>query len=495
MNDANSRYKSILGAVGILGGLQVFNIIMAIVRTKAVAVLLGPTGFGLIALFMSTIGVIQRMSSMGLNISAVRNLAAANASENSIRIARYYKALTRLMLVTGLIGAGFTFLLSPWLSQLTFGNNSYAIPFAWISISILFSQISSGYFTVFQGLQRYTLLAKATLMGSSVGLIIGLPLYYWFGMDAVVPNILIASFVSLMFARFYVHKIDFVPLKMSVKRTLVVGRDMVHFGFILNVTAMITLAQTYIIQIYISNNSGSLDQVGFYMAGINLVTTYAGLVFAAISLDYYPRLTKVANSRRKFNQTINEQTEIILLLIVPLVGFFLISIDYLILLLYSEDFIAIKSMLQWAVVGLVPSVFVLSLATTILAKGDKKIWFWSESAMNVYTVGFAIVGYNSLGLEGIGIAYLISKTLHAIQAYIIARTKYLFIFTYESKKIFSISLIFVIGSFLFVAFDLGELYYFFAIILFVFSCAYSGVEINKRIDILSILSKAFIRLK
>ena len=495
MNNSNSAYKSILGAVGILGGLQVFNIIIAIVRVKVVAVLLGPAGVGLIGLFMSTIGIIQRMSSMGLNISAVRNLAEANGSENLIRITRYYKALTRLLLVTGFIGAGFTFLLSPWLSQLTFGNNSYAIAFAWISISILFSQISSGYFTVFQGLQRYTLLAKATLMGSSVGLIIGLPLYYWFGIDAVVPNILIASFVSLVFTRFYVQKIDLAPLKMSLKRTLVVGRDMVQFGFILNITALITLAQTYIIQIYISNSSGDIDQVGFYTAGINLVTTYAGLVFAAISLDYYPRLAKVINSRIKFNETINHQTEIILLLIVPLIGFFLVSIDYLIILLFSEDFIAIKSMLQWAIVGLMPSVFVLSLATTILAKGDKKTWFWSESAMNIYTIGFAIVGYNSMGIEGIGIAYLISKTLHAIQAYIIARTKYLFIFTHESKIIFIISLIFVIGIFLLVAFDLGELYYFFAIMLCAFSCAYSVLEINKRIDILSFLSKALIRFK
>ena len=77
--------------------------------------------------------------------------------------------------------------------------------------------------------------------------------------------------------------------------------------------------------------------------------------------------------------------------------------------------------------------------------------------MNIYTIGFAIVGYNSMGIEGIGIAYLISKTLHAIQAYIIARTKYLFIFTHESKIIFIISLIFVIGIFLLVAFDLGRI--------------------------------------
>ena len=137
---------------------------------------------------------------------------------------------------------------------------------------------------------------------------------------------------------------------------------MVQFGFILNITALITLAQTYIIQIYISNSSGDIDQVGFYTAGINLVTTYAGLVFAAISLDYYPRLAKVINSRIKFNETINHQTEIILLLIVPLIGFFLVSIDYLIILLFSEDFIAIKSMLQWAIVGLMPSVFCFVLS-------------------------------------------------------------------------------------------------------------------------------------
>ena len=56
--------KRVLKAVSIFGGLQVFTIICSIVRTKVVAVLIGPAGVGLLALYNSTMEMLQTNSQL-----------------------------------------------------------------------------------------------------------------------------------------------------------------------------------------------------------------------------------------------------------------------------------------------------------------------------------------------------------------------------------------------------------------------------------------------
>jgi len=75
-----SEYRSIFKATSIFGGVQVFNIFITIIRGKAVAVLLGTSGMGLNALFLSTLKIITQSTSFGLSQSAVKDIAEANGS-------------------------------------------------------------------------------------------------------------------------------------------------------------------------------------------------------------------------------------------------------------------------------------------------------------------------------------------------------------------------------------------------------------------------------
>ena len=60
-NNRNS-YGSILKATGLFGGVKVFEILMSIVRTKFVALLLGPSGMGIYGLISSPINLIKQIA-------------------------------------------------------------------------------------------------------------------------------------------------------------------------------------------------------------------------------------------------------------------------------------------------------------------------------------------------------------------------------------------------------------------------------------------------
>ena len=76
-----SSYRQIIKATSLFGGVQVFNILISIIRSKIVALLLGPSGMGIAGLFTSTTGLISAITGLGLGTSAVRNIAEANASK------------------------------------------------------------------------------------------------------------------------------------------------------------------------------------------------------------------------------------------------------------------------------------------------------------------------------------------------------------------------------------------------------------------------------
>src|SRR4051812_25415285 len=70
-----STYGQILRSSAIVGGSTMLNVGIGILRTKAMALLLGPGGFGLAGLYTSIINLTQSIAGMGVNSSGVRQIA------------------------------------------------------------------------------------------------------------------------------------------------------------------------------------------------------------------------------------------------------------------------------------------------------------------------------------------------------------------------------------------------------------------------------------
>ena len=67
-------YK-ILKATSLFGSVQGLNILINIVRTKLVALLLGPTGVGLNSIYNETRELIHSTTNLGLDISGIKNIS------------------------------------------------------------------------------------------------------------------------------------------------------------------------------------------------------------------------------------------------------------------------------------------------------------------------------------------------------------------------------------------------------------------------------------
>jgi O-antigen/teichoic acid export membrane protein len=482
MKEHQSSYRQIFKATSLFGGVQIFNIIVSVIKSKFVAMLIGPAGMGIAGLLTSTTQFITSLTNFGLGVSSVKNVAAAASTGNEMRVSTIVTVLRRLVWLTGTLGMVVTFVLSPVLSRTTFGNSDYTFAFMWISVTLLFQQITSGQMVVLQGLRKLQYLAKSNMTGSVIGLLISVPVYYMWRLNGIVPVIIVSSVSSMILSHYFSGKAGIRSVKISNREVVTEGKDMLKMGFILSLNGITVVGVSYLVRIFISH-TGGIEQVGLYTAGFAIITTYVGMVFSAMSTDYYPRLSAVASDNRKAAELINQQAEVAVLILAPILSFFLVFINFIILILYTPKFMAVNAMIHWAAMGMYFKAASWSIGFILLAKGASKTFLWNELLGNTYILGFNIAGYKLAGLEGMGISFLSAYFVYFIQVFLVAKFKYSFAFTKVFFRVAGIQMLLGITCFGIVRTLEAPWTYIIGSVLVIISGIFSIVELEKRIGV------------
>src|SRR6188768_920249 len=116
------RYGQILSSTALIGGSTPVSVAFGIIRTKGMALILGPAGVGLTGLYSSIADVVQCVAGLGIQNSGVRQIAEAAACDDTTRVARTATVLRRTSLVCGLLGVVLLLALATPLATLTFGG-------------------------------------------------------------------------------------------------------------------------------------------------------------------------------------------------------------------------------------------------------------------------------------------------------------------------------------------------------------------------------------
>jgi len=425
VEDNRNSYRSIAKAIGLFGGVKVFEVLINIVRSKIMAIFLGTSGMGVYGLITSTMGFVSSLTGFGLHTSGVRDVSKSVSSGNQAKVNYTVSVLRVLVLGTGLLGFAFLFFFSNRISIWSFGSSDYSWCFKTVAISLFVDQIVIGHTVLMQGTFHYKYLAKSTLIGLVVGLIVTIPLYYYLRVKGIAFVIVIASVTRLLLTSYYSHKIEFERVKLSPPELIRDGGAMLKLGFAIALSGGVTQGSHYLLRSYISNY-GNLSDVGLYTAGIAIATSYIGVVLTAMGTDYSPRLASVSDDRVLFSKTINNQIEILITLLVPLIALFIVFIREVVIILYTSDFLPISGMIEWIMLGMFFRALSFCLSYAIVAKAESRVFFINELVTNVYSLVFSIIGYRIASFLGMGIAYTITYLLYSLQVTIVCRKRFAF---------------------------------------------------------------------
>ena len=490
MTKIKNPYQQIIRATSLFGGVQVFNIIVSIIRSKFIALFLGSFGMGISGLLNSTLNILNVITKLGLDTSAVKEIAHSNSTRSYKKTAILISSLKRIVWFTGLIGVLFMLFFSSFLSQLAFGNTNYTFSFIWISITLLFRQLTTAQLTVLQGLRKLKLLARANLYGSFLGLLVILPIYYFFRIEGIVPAIILTSIINFVFSTYFSKKVKIRSVRVSNKVAFIEGKQMLKLGMSLCLMSVITILSAYLVQIFISNYGG-VKEVGFYSAGIVIINSYVGLIFNAMQTDYFPRLSAIADNLAKIRETVDQQAFIAILIITPIIIVFLTLAPMVITLLYSKDFLSITGLVSWGILGTLFKAVSWSMGYVILAKGDSRLFIKTTIFFNTLFLILLSYGYIIQGLSGIGIAFLIYYFIHYLGLRIITYKRYNLYFDSLFNKVYTLCIMLCGATFLMSYIDNLYLKYSLMGIMVVISTTFTLYQMNKKLDISEFIKRVF----
>ena len=271
---------------------------------------------------------------------------------------------------------------------------------------------------------------------------------------------------------------------------------MVKMGVALMLVTFLGSLFDLAVSAYIRSCSG-LNDVGYYQAGIAIISGYFGIVITAMSTDYYPRISAIHNDNAKLTEELNKQSETGLILIFPLVILFVFLAPFVIPFLYSKDFIVSISYTDYAILGSIIIIVSNCTGMILLAKQVAKIFIVSVLLQRLFLIGIYILNYKYWGLLGLGFAYIISGVVHILFMSVILKWKYNI---YLQKKVYKLLLLVICAVILTLFFrhvDIVLVRYMLGIIMFLFSFwfSYWYMKNQMNLNFLLMLRNKFVHKK
>lgn len=417
-----SSYRQILKYTSLFGSIQGINILIALVRNKIVAVLLGPSVMGLMSLFNSTLQMLSTATNLGIGTSAVKTLSELMEESEEERLKRHVKVIRSWTMLTAIVGLLVSILLVPLLNVSMFSWGDHRLHFLFLAPAVPMMAIFGGELAVLKATRQLASIARISVLNMAFTLVAALLLFSFVGAKAIVPYLVSVAFAQMLFT--ILHSYRLYPLRLSFQRQMLrEGLPMVKLGLAFVAAGICGTGADFAIRA-ILNKIASLEVVGLYNSGFMMTVAYAGMVFSAFETEFYPRLAKVNHNVAECNLLVNRQIEVTMQLLSPMLIVFSMGMPIFLPLLFSSQFLPVLSMIQVATLSMFLRGIKLPAAYLMLSKGDSKSYFWMELYSAVVLVGSVAGGYMLWGLIGTGIGILFTEVVDLIVINVFTRLKY-----------------------------------------------------------------------
>jgi len=419
---AESGYDRIIKYTGVFGGVQTLANLITLVKSKLVAHFIGPAGMGIAYAFNRTIDLVSKTTDLGISFSAVKTISESVDESDALR--RQLLIVRSWSLWLGIIGTVACFLLAPLFSRLSFdGDYGYTLSFRLLSSVVGMTSVLSGERAIMKGTHLLKQLAANQIWIVVATLVIAVPIYMWLGMQGIVPVLVLTSFSTLVLTCWYSFRAYPYRVALFSKQVFRDGGYIVRLGFNYTLAGFLGAGVLYLISTYLMEY-GSAEDVGFYSNAVVLSSYLSMLVFSAVETDFFPRLSAVNRDRDQSTHLVNEQIEVLVLLISPLIIAFLLFLPILIPLLLKRSFMPMLEVTQWAALSLFFTALTRPMSFMSLSKGDSFTYLLQELFYDLFMVAAVILGYRYGGLAWAGVGLFVSAVFDWLVNYSITRLRY-----------------------------------------------------------------------
>jgi enterobacterial common antigen flippase len=412
-------YRDTIRSSYIIASSNVIQYILGFLQIKVAAVILGPSGIGLIAIYKAIVSLIVSISALGISQSCVREVSRAKEiqSEELVKISLTIK---RIGWIAGILSWILAIVFGSLISELAFDSQDHVTTISIIGGVTLLTIKYNFQLALLQGMRRIGDLARVNIVSSLINTILVIYIYNQFDEKGIVIAMVATATVSLLVSYFFSRNITSNKVEVTASETFVFSKILIRLGGAFLVGSLVASGTDLAIRSFITREYG-LDVLGHYQAAWVISGLFSGLVLTAMGMDYYPRLSAIIQDSKKACNCVSEQLEIGIFLVLPLLIGTIIFSEEALYVLYSKDFIVSKDLLSLFIIGMFGRVISWPFSFILLAKAASKIFIGSEILFGVLNITMVFTFLPMFGLIGVAYAMILNYALYFIFIIIISR--------------------------------------------------------------------------
>lgn len=376
---------------------------------KILAIYVGPAGYAAIGNFQNVVQMISTFASGAINTGVVKYTAEYHDEEEKQRqVWRTAGTIAVLGSVfTSVLVSIFSKQIALWFLQ----EESYSTVFIWFSVTLVFFIFNTLLLAILNGKKEIHRYIVANIVGSLFSLVITSLLAIQFGLLGALTALAIFPSFSFVVTLYLCYKADW--FKFSY---LFGGLDK---KVVLNLSKYTVMALTsaacvpvshILIRTHLTDTLGA-DAAGYWEAMWRLSAAYLMLVTTTLSVYYLPRLSELKEPT-EIKKEILQGYKIILPVAAACGLVIYLLRDFIISVLFTADFIPMRELFAWQMIGDTLKIGSWILAYLMLGKAMMKLFIITEIFFAVSFYGFTYLFTSMLGLEGVSIAHTVNYAVY-----------------------------------------------------------------------------------
>ncbi len=427
--------------------------LFTLLRMKVFAVVLGKEGVGVMSLLTVVWELGFLIGGLGISQSGVRFLSEARSKNDPERIRYLRTIIKKIVFVSGIFTVFVFIIFRNQISDLTFNSTDFGLVIGILGIGVLFQIFAEGEKSIILGYREVKKLAVGNGVGIISGTIIGVLLVLFFKSSGLVWVILataLCTWIALFFQQRSInqnataeggHGREDKTIHSSSRYAI----PLVQLGLVLVASSVLASSVSFITRIWIVDNEASLllgkEAAGLYDQAFRVSAFYVNFVLGAMAADFLPRLTEVISSPDRRTQTVNEQIEVGVLLIIPgIIGLILFR-EPILYVLASKEFLSAGPLIIWFACGCLGRVITWPIAYLFVAAEKKITFFAVELGVSLANVALAWILVRKYGALGGAAAFGLIYVIYGICVTAIANKQFNFRPNKSVIKIVSVSII------------------------------------------------------
>ena len=389
----------------------VTKLLTGLVINKAVAIYIGPAGLALVGQFQNFSQLVMTAAQGAINRGVTKYVA--EYGKDSKRIPILFSTASKISFWASLVVGSGLIIFSKQFSLYLLKSENYSYIIVIFGFTVALFVINSLLLSILNGLKEIKSWISINIIQSIYSLIFTSTLIVFFGLEGALLALVTNQSVIFLIVLWMLRRHPIIQLG-NFKRAFDSheGKKLGAYALMAATSAAAIPGSHLIVRDHIAETLSWVD-AGYWQAIWYISTMYLMVVTNALNIYYLPRLSEINEKSQLRKELLNGYKIILPIVTLMSISIFLLK-DFIIWLIFTEDFSGMRELFLWQLIGDVIKISAFLFGNLVVAKAMTRTYIITEIAFSFSFVIISIWFLEKFGLVGMSYSFAANYMLYFV---------------------------------------------------------------------------------